>query len=297
MGYVPIYQGAFANVVLPVSESDGENPDSRSDSRWGLGGLKRQYRRMRRVLFYDTLMYPFAAARHRSLYREAPRSSTHTFTRFYRVPLQLEALTGPVVENLGVGETLSELRILLFAGSTGAEAYTISSSLRTAHPDLDFRIVASDLHEETVRKARAARYTHDEVFAVSTIPNEFLADTFVSDGAGGYVVRSEVSERVTFEQADLLDESLLDRFAQADIVFAQNVLFHLDPAMAERAFRSVARFMKPRAALFVDGMDLDLKVALTKELGLNPLEYRHRQIYDSARRHIPPAVVGLLLRV
>lgn len=240
---------------------------------------------------YDFLLYPYGQLRHRSLQATARRSQSHTYTSFYRVPAQLAAVAGPVLDFLLAGSPpvaprpAAPLVINLFAGSNGAEAYTLASVLRQARPGLAFRILSSDLHAEMVAKGRSGRYTRNEVLHSESITPEFIAATFDADGQD-FIVKPEVRAHVSFTQADLLDAGIDAHYGPADIVVVQNVLFHLDPRQARFAFGNVVRFLKPRAALLVDGVDLDLKVELTRAAGLAPLAWRYREIYDYGRRHV-----------
>jgi chemotaxis protein methyltransferase CheR len=250
--------------------------------------VRAAYRTQARFVF-DVLLYPYGKLRHRALQASARRSQSHTYTSFYRVPAQLEAFSGPVVDFLTRGRAAcTALTINLFAGSNGAEAYTLASVLRRARPGLDFHIHASDLHEEMVAKAVRGRYTRDEVLHSEEITPEFVAATFDAEGSD-YVVKPEVRAHVSFAQANLLDAGIERQYGPADVVVVQNVLFHLDPAQARFAFHNVARFLKERSVLLVDGVDLDLKVELTRAAGFVPLDYRYRDIYDAGRRHIPLA--------
>jgi len=235
---------------------------------------------------YDVLLYPYGMLRHRALQAGARRSQSHTYTSFQRVPAQLDAFSGPVIDFLLAGRTATEpLLIDLFAGSNGAEAYTFASVLRRARPGLAFHIHASDLHAGMVAKARAGRYTRDEVLHSETVTPEFLAATFDADGRD-FVVKPQIRAHVSCVQADLLDSGLDRQYRPADVVVLQNVLFHLDPPQARRAFENAARFLKPRAALLVDGVDLDLKMELTRAAGLVPLAHRYKEIYDGGRSHV-----------
>jgi chemotaxis protein methyltransferase CheR len=227
------------------------------------------------------------ARRHREVSRTAARSSTHTFTRFNRLPEQLDVLAGPVLDFLGGGVTVKKVRVVVLAGSTGAEAYTLASTLSSTHPTMEYQVVASDLHQDMIDLARSGLYSRSDVLGNGDVSQDFLDRTFERVDGTTLRVRPELRARVSFERADLLDDSLAGRFAPADLVFAQNVFFHLPPDRAEQAFRNVARILGPRACLFIDGMDLDMKVSLTRELGLAPLEDRYREIYVSSRRHIP----------
>ena len=234
----------------------------------------------------DVLVHPYARLAHRRVLRSARRSQSHIYTSFCRSPSQLEALASHVVPFVARGASPRTLLINVLACSTGAEAYTVASALMATFPRLDFRVCASDLHEETVAKAKAACCASDEVFLNDEICGEFIARTF--DHAGdNLIVKRKIREKVSFTRANLLDRNLVARFDPADIVFAQNVLFHLEPDDAVNAFDNLLRLAKVISALFIDGMELDMKEQLTAKAGLEPLAYRCREIYSYARKHIP----------
>ncbi|MDX2086933.1 MAG: CheR family methyltransferase [Kofleriaceae bacterium] len=238
------------------------------------------YRFLKDEVLFGTLLYRYGVERHRELQQQATRSQRHTYTCFYRSPGQLEALVGPVLAWLAP----TQLNIHVFASSTGAEPYTIASVLARHAPALDFHITASDLHEEMVDLARTAIYPVRDVLRRAP-PATFLADTFERYG-DSYRVRSELRTRVRIQRADLLDPAVADQVDPADIVFAQNVFCHLSPAQTRLAFRHVTRCLRPRAALFIDGMDLDLREELTSARGLIPLDFKIREIHGEARGHI-----------
>jgi len=251
-------------------------------------GIRTVYR-LGLSLVYDVLLFPYGKLRHRALQSTARRSQSHTYTSFYRVPAQLDAFTGPVIDFLVRGRASgAPLTINLFAGSNGAEAYTFASELLRRRPGLEFHIRASDLHQEMVVKAGAARYTRDEVLHGEQIVPQFLEATFDRQN-DEFVVKPQVRAHVSFTQADLLDPALERSYAPADVVLVQNVLFHLDPEQARRALVNVLRFLKRPGALLVDGVDPELKIELTRAAGLEPLEYRYREIYDAGRRHVARA--------
>jgi len=232
---------------------------------------------------------------HRRLLRQACRSDHHAYTCFHRSPMQLSALTGPVLAHLGLDKPASAhktegrartLRVLLFACSNGAEAYTLSAWLAQERPDLDVVIEASDLHPELIEHARRGRYTWEEVAQHRPLPERFVTQVFDRDG-DHFVVNPRTRSRVRFSCADIVRDDLRGRFGEGDVVLAQNVLFHLPPAMARRAFSHLVATVAPGGALFVEGMDQDLRVALTLAHALTPLGWRTRDIYEESRRHIP----------
>ncbi len=251
--------------------------------------LRGIYRALRKQVLYGAWSFPYGTFRQRQLLRSCSRTDRHTYTCFLRAPAQLRALCGPVMDFLGHPErTGRRLEILVFACSSGAEVYTIASWLMMNMPDLDFHITASDLHQSMIDRCRQARYSADEALQSEYITSEFVRATFDREGED-YIVKPEIREKTTFMQANLLDAEQLNRqFEPSDIVTAQNVLFHLEPDSAKKAFRNVVSFLKPRSVLMIEGMEQDMRVELTSSYGLTPLTKDLRTIYSETRVHTPP---------
>ena len=249
--------------------------------------LKRFARFLKHRVFYDALMLPYALHRHRRLLR-GERTSEHTYTCFLRAPSQLELLTEPIMQHLHANAWPGQLQITLLACSNGAEAYTIASWLRMTFPDLDFHIQASDLHPGMVARAAAGEYSDDEALHSDYMTRYFLEATF-DTGGGVYKVKPEIRRHVSFSPASLLDGAeLVSRFGTAPLVIAQNVLFHLTPEDAAKAFSNLVQLTAPGGVMMVEGMDQDLRVELTRQYGLEPFTENLRAIYNETRVHTPP---------
>ncbi len=205
----------------------------------------------------------------------------YTFTRFHRSPAQFDALLGPVLDGLVGPARTGSLRVVVIGCSIGAEPYTISSMLLHHCPHLDVTIHGYDVLDAVLDRARLAVYTSGEVLGSPYATPAFIAHTFEREG-DDYRVRPDVARRVTFARLDALDPRMPDRVGTADLVYAQNVLMNLTRAQARRAFPGLIRLLRPRSALFIDGVDLDLRVKFTRAAGLTPLDYRVRDIHDEA---------------
>jgi chemotaxis methyl-accepting protein methylase len=118
------------------------------------------------------------------------------------------------------------------------------------------------------------------------VAESFIKQTFDKSGEDHYKVKDSIRKHVTFEQADLLSDSLHEQFDKADIVFAQNVLFHMPQDLARKAFAKIVTFLKPHSALFIDGMEIEMRVELIKNENLTPLQDNLREIYMYSRKHI-----------
>jgi hypothetical protein len=205
-----------------------------------------------------------------------------TFTRFLRTPSQYVALCGPVVAFLDAEGKLDHLRITVAGCANGAEPYTIASVLRHERADLDSTIVAFDAQASMVERARTGLYDRDEIWTDHPIDEGFVAWTFEVEG-GRFRVRPEIADGVRLEVADLNDPTLSERLGKADVVFAQNLLLNKKRAVVPRMFGRIGCLAKPRAVFFLDGMDLDLRVRLTRRSGMRPLDFRIPEIHEEVR--------------
>lgn len=207
----------------------------------------------------------------------------YTFTQFVRLPSQIDALTGPVMKFLGMPAPGEALRIVVIGCSSGAEPYTLSSILLERLPHLAFTIDAYDIDREVLAVARGGVYPMAQVTKNALVDAAFVAATFDRDG-DNLVVKPRVAERVRFHAADATDPNLRAQIAPADIVFAQNIMCNLRRASSRRVFDNAAALLKPRAALFVDGMDPDMRASRTRKHGLVPLDVNIERIHHEAER-------------
>lgn len=220
--------------------------------------------------------------RHRIALLIGERKNSH-FTGFLRLPSQFEALSGPVLAYLAGRPSGPPLRIVVVGCSNGAEAYTIASVLLARTPGIDFLIDAYDIDAGIIEKARSACFRVDEVLNNKVLTSEFIRATFDAE-LEGYRVKEHIAARVRFHVADVLNPGLAGHTGLCDILFAQNFLFHLTRRDAACAFENLYRLLRPKAALFADGMDLGLRQKLTRAKRLAPLDFRIREIHDEARR-------------
>ena len=206
----------------------------------------------------------------------------YTFTRFFRLPTQFDALVGPVINFLLANRDRQSLSITVWGCSNGAEPYSIASVLLRRCPKLDFTIQAFDIDQQMLEKAGGGTYAREEVLSGSRMDTAFVEETFLVEQTL-YRVKSAISSRVRFGIKNVLDTHLENMAKCSDIVFAQNLLYHLKPDACKIAFNNVCRLLRSKAALFVDGMDLDLRLRLTKIKGLEPLDYRIEEIHNEAK--------------
>jgi chemotaxis methyl-accepting protein methylase len=140
-----------------------------------------------------------------------------------------------------------------------------------------------DIDEKDIRKAQSGVFDGaTEVFNNKRITPEFVAATFDRDGSS-YRVKETIKRHLVFRVADVLDRAALAPLGPADLVFAQNFLFHLEPRLAEDAFNNICDLLADRAVLYVDGTDIPIREKVTREQGLAPLDSKIEEIHNEAR--------------
>lgn len=223
--------------------------------------------------------------RYRWMLKVSPRQN-RVYTQFYRFPNQYTALIDrilPLVLEAKEPASPRTLEIVLFGCSNGAEPYSLSSVLLQRFPTLQFRIRAFDIVEDVLEKARIGVYPRDEVYQSPFITDAFVEATFDREADGSFRIKPNVAAPVTFAAASILDAELMQKLGTADLVIAQNMLFHLDPPLARIAFNHLIGLLHERSALFVNGMDTDMRIDLTKRHALEPLDYLIEEIHNDAR--------------
>lgn len=205
-----------------------------------------------------------------------------TFTQFRRLPTQLDALTGPVLDFIDAHGRADPIRIVVIGCSTGAEPYTVSSALLERWPRLAFTIDAYDVDADVLAIACGGTYSIHTVHANPLVTATFVHNTFEQEG-DRLVVKPEIAGRVRYDLADALSPDIRLQIPLADIVMAQNVMCNLRRPLARRLFGNIAALLKPRSALFIDGMDLDMRERCTRMHGLVPLVYELQRIHEEAR--------------
>lgn len=223
--------------------------------------------------------------KHNLIIRFAKREN-RVYTQFYRFPHQLRALVEHVVPSLrphGVGADAEPLNITVFACCSGEEAFSLSYVLQKHFPNLRYRIHGYDIVDEVIAKARTGLFTFKEASWGPFVTDEIIAEMFEATGDGPLRVKDAIREPIDFSRGNLLDRPFMDSLDRSELVFAQNVLFHLPRPKAREALRNLHDVLSPGGALFINGVDTDIRADMTRRLGLKPLEYLVEEIHNDAR--------------
>ncbi|KQT14441.1 MAG: CheR family methyltransferase [Bradyrhizobium sp.] len=135
------------------------------------------------------------------------------------------------------------VRIWCAAGSTGQEPYSLAMCLKDMSSALTgwrIEIIATDLSQEVLEKAKAGVYSQFEV--QRGLPIQMLVKYFKQTGET-WQVNPELRAMIQHRQLNLLhDFSQLGTF---DVIFCRNVLIYFDQETKVNIFNRLARQVEP----------------------------------------------------
>ncbi len=157
--------------------------------------------------------------------RHVVEAMTTNETLFFRDAHPFQALKSELLPSLV--ELHKDTRKLAFwsaACATGQEAYSLSMLLlEMGLADWNIQILGTDLNQQVVEKARAARYSQLEVNR--GLPAQYLVKYFTRQGQD-WELKPEVKRFTKFETFDL--RSGMAHLGPFDFVFCRNVLIYFD---------------------------------------------------------------------
>lgn len=169
-------------------------------------------------------------------------------TSFFRDAGVLETVAD-AAEAMVKGHQNRRLRVWCAGCSTGQEPLSLAMLFaeRAARTGMHApEIVATDVSNAAITRARAGRYTQFE--AQRGLPIRRLMSWFDSDG-NDWSVNRELLQRVRYRRHNLTaDPPPLGRF---DIVLCRNVLFYFAPDVRRRVFATLAEAVRPGGLLLL----------------------------------------------
>jgi chemotaxis methyl-accepting protein methylase len=205
---------------------------------------------------------------------------TQAFSTFFlRNRPQLE-----LVRRLVERSQADSLRVAVLGCSTGAEAYSLAWTIRSARPDLRLIMHAIDISRRAVEVARRGVYslssrqvTDSNIFERMTQAE--IEEVFDRDG-DFVVVKPWIREGIEWQVGDAGGSGVGAALSPQDIVVANNFLCHMPNAAAEKCLHTIACLVRPYGYLLVSGIDVDVRTKVAIDLGWKPVEELLEQIHE-----------------
>ena len=175
----------------------------------------------------------------------------------------------------------SPVRIWSVGCATGEEAYSLAMLLYEAASELEkvpkIQIFASDLHEDSLKKAREGYFPGDISENVST----GRLKHFFTRQEGGYRIRKEIREMVIFTPHNLLSDP---PFSRTDLVMCRNLLIYLKKETQKNVFELLHYALVPGGYLVLGTSEsfdqTDLFKVKNKELSV----YMKKNVFSPESR-------------
>ncbi len=147
---------------------------------------------------------------------------TVTISRFFRDKEVFHTIRHSVIPNLLREMNQGELKIWSIGCSSGEEPYSFSILWRDkfarSWPQIHLSIVATDIDEKLLERAREGRYKKSSLKEVA----EETLRNFIKIENGVYILDQIIRESVEFRRHDILHE---EPFLGMDIIFCRNLAF------------------------------------------------------------------------
>lgn len=180
----------------------------------------------------------------RGLAKKVTEAMTVNETFFFRDRQPFEGFRQAVLpELLKAREKTRRIRIWSAACSSGQEPYSLAMILDEEARRLTgwrVEIVASDISDAVLKKAREGVYTHFEVQRGMPMPNLVRYFTKRKDQ---WVVNPTLKARVDFLQQNLMSD--FSKLGVFDVIYCRNVLIYFAPEQKSDVLRRLARSLAP----------------------------------------------------
>lgn len=174
---------------------------------------------------------------------------TTNVTRFFREAHHFDRLRSQVREHLAPAARAGGRVRLWSAGcSLGHEPYSIAMALLAElpdAPDLDVRILATDIDPQVIERARRGEYSLDDV---QPVPAEMARRSLSVDGASVRIAEP-LKRLISFGVLNLhADWPMRGKF---DAIFCRNVAIYFDDQTQHRLWNRFAERLTPEGLLYI----------------------------------------------
>ncbi|MFC9776062.1 CheR family methyltransferase [Paenibacillus chitinolyticus] len=205
--------------------------------------MKRRLTTLRIKKGYNTFSAYFdAMSKDKELFYEFLDRMTINVSEFWRNPNRWEVMEQKFLPELR--NASRNLKVWSAACSTGEEPYTLAMILSHMGALRDTSILATDIDEGALEKARRGIYVER---SLKDVPPHYVKTYFKQEQLG-FHVSDELKKAVKFQKQNLLE----DRFDSGfDVIVCRNVIIYFTEEAKHRLYQKFSKALKPGGILFV----------------------------------------------
>lgn len=189
----------------------------------------------------DFREFALALEKNEALLQETLDRMTINVSEFYRNYKRWEVLEKTILPLLKPAKTL---KVWSAACSTGEEPYTLSMILSRQKSLSDYQIIATDIDDKVLAKAKEGVYQER---SLQEVPKEIKELYFTQDG-NRFAVKDEIKKNIRFQKHNLLADAYEKDF---DIIVCRNVLIYFTEEAKEKIYHKFSGSLKNNGVLFV----------------------------------------------
>ncbi len=189
----------------------------------------------------DFREFALALEKNEALLQETLDRMTINVSEFYRNYKRWEVLEKTILPLLKPAKTL---KVWSAACSTGEEPYTLSMILSRQKGLSDYQIIATDIDDKVLAKAKEGVYQER---SLQEVPKEIKELYFTQDG-NRFAVKDEIKKNIRFQKHNLLADAYEKDF---DIIVCRNVLIYFTEEAKEKIYHKFSGSLKNNGVLFV----------------------------------------------
>lgn len=205
--------------------------------------MKRRLTSLRNKRGYrDFVSYFQALNQDDDLLKEFVDRITINVSEFFRNPKRWHVLQTKVLPYLT--REKKSLQIWSAACSTGEEPYSLAMMLNTYFPQIQYQILATDIDQKALDKAKEAIYSEQDM---KEVPPE-LKMKYFTQKYGLYYLDPSLKQNITFKQHNLLADHYPQ---QLDLIVCRNVLIYFTEDAKDMIYRKFNQALIENGILFV----------------------------------------------
>ena len=186
---------------------------------------------------------------------------TTNHTRFFREDHHFDHLQNEALPEMyeairrSRGALPPKLRIWSAGCSSGEEPYTIAMCIAASKPppNIDIKLLATDLDTEILAKAARAEYAIDQIEQIPARYRTYFKKGGSDNGQSTFTIAESIRSFVHFKKLNFMNDWPVK--GPFDIIFCRNVLIYFVKETKDEIVGKFARLLKPGGYLYLGHAD------------------------------------------